>query len=190
MNLENEKNRIAAVIIMGGNEEIELELYPNIAPNTVSNFVALAEEGSYDNLEFMRIEKDFVIQGGSPTNVIECEMAFGIDGEFSENGFDNPIKHVRGVISMARNSDYNSASTQYFIMHGDAPRLDGHYAAFGRVVNGMDVIDRIACASAVTAVSKSGREYHAPVEAEIVKRIIISREGYDKLVPPRRNYMK
>ena len=125
---------------------IELELYPNKAPITVANFEKLVKEGFYDGLTFHRIVKDFMIQGGDPKGDGSGGSDKTIKGEFSQNGFTrNDIKHERGVISMARSSSSNdSASSQFFIMHGDAPYLDGSYAAFGRVTSGMDVVDAIA----------------------------------------------
>lgn len=125
---------------------IELELYPTKAPITVANFEKLVKEGFYDGLTFHRIVKDFMIQGGDPKGDGSGGSDKTIKGEFSQNGFTrNDIKHERGVISMARSSSSNdSASSQFFIMHGDAPYLDGSYAAFGRVTSGMDVVDAIA----------------------------------------------
>lgn len=124
---------------------IELELYPNKAPITVANFEKLVKEGFYDGLTFHRIGKDFMIQGGDPKGDGSGGSDKTIKGEFSQNGFTrNDIKHERGVISMARSSSNDSASSQFFIMHGDAPSLDGSYAAFGRVTSGMDVVDAIA----------------------------------------------
>lgn len=124
---------------------IELELYPNKAPITVANFEKLVKEGFYDGLTFHRIGKNFMIQGGDPKGDGSGGSDKTIKGEFSQNGFTrNDIKHERGVISMARSSSNDSASSQFFIMHGDAPYLDGSYAAFGRVTSGMDVVDAIA----------------------------------------------
>ena len=125
---------------------IELELYPTKAPITVANFEKLVKEGFYDGLTFHRIVKDFMIQGGDPKGDGSGGSDKTIKGEFSQNGFTrNDIKHERGVISMARSSSSNdSASSQFFIMHGDAPYLDGSYAAFGHVTEGMNVVDEIA----------------------------------------------
>ena len=124
--------------------KIELELYPEIAPITVENFTNLVKEGFYDGLTFHRIIPGFMIQGGDPLGNGMGGSEKNIRGEFAMNGFKNDLKHKRGVISMARSYDPNSASSQFFIMHADAPHLDGSYAAFGRVVNGMDVVDEIA----------------------------------------------
>ncbi len=123
---------------------IDLELDAAAAPLTVENFLKLAGEGFYDGLTFHRIIPGFMIQGGCPDGTGMGGPGWHIKGEFSKNGWNNPIKHSRGVISMARATDPNSAGSQFFIMHADAPHLDGSYAAFGRVVNGMDVVDRIA----------------------------------------------
>ena len=122
---------------------IILELYPESAPITVANFVKLAKEGFYDGLTFHRIISGFMIQGGDPNGNGTGGSAEKIKGEFTANGVDNPLKHTRGVISMARSSAYDSASSQFFIMHADATHLDGQYAAFGMVLSGMEVVDAI-----------------------------------------------
>ena len=124
--------------------KIELELYPEHAPKTVANFESLVKEGFYNGLTFHRIIPGFMIQGGDPLGTGMGGSEKKLVGEFRANGFNNPIKHERGVISMARAYDPNSASSQFFIMHKNAPHLDGQYAAFGKVVNGMDVVDEIA----------------------------------------------
>ena len=125
---------------------IKLELDSSAAPITVENFLALAKAGFYDGLIFHRVIKDFMIQGGDPTGSGMGGAEKTIKGEFTKNGVQNPISHVRGVISMARANDPDSASSQFFIVHKDAKYLDGSYAAFGKVVEGMDVVDRIASA--------------------------------------------
>ena len=132
------------IIEMEGGAKIELELYPEAAPITVKNFEKLVSEGFYDGLTFHRIIKGFMIQGGCPQGNGMGGADENIVGEFRANGHDNPIKHTRGVISMARAFDPNSASSQFFIMHEDAPHLDGQYAAFGKVVSGMETVDEIA----------------------------------------------
>ena len=132
------------VIEMENGGKIELELYPETAPKTVANFLKLVGEGFYDGLIFHRVIPGFMIQGGDPLGNGMGGSKENIFGEFEANGFDNPVKHTRGVISMARTSAPNSASSQFFIMHANAPHLDGHYAAFGKVVSGMDVVDEIA----------------------------------------------
>jgi len=138
----NNGEPVMVEITMENGGVIKLELYPDIAPITVENFVSLVEDEFYDGLIFHRIIKGFMIQGGAPREGDPAPK--NIKGEFRLNGVDNTIKHVRGVISMARAQNYNSASSQFFIMHEDAPHLDGQYAAFGRVTEGMDVVDEIA----------------------------------------------
>ena len=137
-------NVIKATITMEDGGEIVLELYPDKAPQSVCNFVSLARKGFYDGLKFHRIIKGFMIQGGDPDGNGTGGPGYCIKGEFKSNGVDNDIKHVRGVISMARSRNYDSAGSQFFIMHADSAGLDGDYAAFGKVVSGMDVVDRIA----------------------------------------------
>lgn len=132
------------IIEMENGGKIELELYPDAAPITVKNFEKLVSEGFYDGLTFHRVIKGFMIQGGDPLGNGMGGADENIKGEFSANGVPNPIKHERGVISMARAFDPNSASSQFFIMHEDAPHLDGQYAAFGKVVSGMETVDEIA----------------------------------------------
>lgn len=133
-----------AIIEMENKDRIEIELYEDIAPVTVANFVKLAEEGFYNGLIFHRVIKDFMIQGGCPYGTGTGGPGYTIKGEFNANGFLNPLKHTRSVISMARAFDPNSAGSQFFIMHKDAPHLDGSYAAFGKVVKGIEVVDKIA----------------------------------------------
>lgn len=131
-------------IEMENGKKIKLELYPKVAPITVANFVKLAKEGFYDGLIFHRVIKGFMIQGGDPTGTGYGGSDEKIKGEFAANGVENTIKHTRGTISMARSANPDSASSQFFIMHMDAPHLDGSYAAFGRVIEGMDTVDEIA----------------------------------------------
>jgi len=123
---------------------IEAELYPDKAPKTVENFLKLIDGGFYDGLIFHRVIEGFMIQGGCPNGTGTGGPGWTIHGEFAKNGFQNPIKHKRGVLSMARSSDPNSAGSQFFIMHADSPHLDGAYAAFGTVTNGIEVVDKIA----------------------------------------------
>lgn len=123
---------------------IKAELYPEKAPNTVNNFIYLIKKGFYDDLTFHRVIKGFMIQGGDPNGNGTGGPRYTIKGEFTANGFKNDLKHTRGVLSMARSRNPNSAGSQFFIMHQDAPHLDGQYAAFGKVVAGMDVVDKIA----------------------------------------------
>ena len=124
---------------------IKLELYPEKAPNTVNNFLSLVKQSFYDGLTFHRVIYNFMIQGGCPKGTGTGGPGYSIKGEFSKNGFvQNDLKHTSGVISMARSADYDSAGSQFFIMHKDAPHLDGLYASFGKVTEGMDVVDKIA----------------------------------------------
>ena len=132
------------IIEMENGKQIKLELYPDKAPQTVENFKKLVQQGFYDGLIFHRVIQGFMIQGGDPEGTGMGGPGYTIKGEFLANGVPNDLRHTRGVISMARASDPNSAGSQFFIMHADAPHLDGQYAAFGRVVEGMDAVDEIA----------------------------------------------
>lgn len=132
-------------IEMENSKKIKLELYPDVAPITAANFEKLVKEGFYDGLIFHRVIEGFMIQGGDPEGTGMGGAKERIKGEFAANGVKNDLKHTRGVISMARSQNPDSASSQFFIMHKDAPHLDGQYAAFGRVVEGMEVVDEIAC---------------------------------------------
>ena len=132
------------VIEMENGKKIKIELDASAAPITVENFEKLVKEGFYDGLKFHRVISGFMIQGGDPKGNGTGGPGYTIKGEFASNGVDNPIKHTRGVISMARAADPDSAGSQFFIMHADADYLDGQYAAFGHVVEGMDVVDEIA----------------------------------------------
>lgn len=125
---------------------IKAELYLDTAPNTVKNFVALVQSGFYDGLIFHRVIPGFMIQGGDPQGTGMGGPGYGIKGEFQLNGFNNPLKHTRGVLSMARSMRPDSAGSQFFIMHADSPHLDGQYAAFGKVTAGLDVVDQVAAA--------------------------------------------
>jgi len=131
-------------IEMATGEKIKIELYPEIAPNTVRNFVSLVKKGFYDGLTFHRIIPGFMIQGGCPEGTGMGNPGYRIKGEFTRNQFPNKLKHSRGVISMARAMNFDSAGSQFFIMHENSPHLDGQYASFGKVIEGMDVVDKIA----------------------------------------------
>ena len=144
---------------------IKVTLYPEYAPLTVDNFIKLAKEGFYNGLTFHRIIKGFMIQGGCPKGNGTGGPGYEIKGEFSANGVNNPLKHTRGVISMARTMDPNSAGSQFFIMHEDAPHLDGQYAAFGKVNEGIEVVDAIA--------SVPTNYYDMPLEKVIIDKITI-----------------
>ena len=138
------KEPIKAEIEMEDGEIIALELDPETAPITVSNFVYLAKKGFYDGLTFHRVIKGFMIQGGDPQGTGTGGPGYTIKGEFSNNGVKNNIKHERGVISMARTNDMNGGGSQFFIMHANTENLNGNYAAFGKVTSGMDIVDKIA----------------------------------------------
>lgn len=131
-------------ITMEDGSVMKAELYPDLAPNTVNNFLSLVEKGFYDGLIFHRVISGFMIQGGDPEGTGMGGPGYSIPGEFDQNGVKNPLKHVRGVLSMARSNHPDSAGSQFFIMHQDAPYLDGAYAAFGKVTQGLEVIDAIA----------------------------------------------
>ena len=131
-------------ITMDSGKVIRLELYPETAPITVENFLGLVKKGFYNGLTFHRIISGFMIQGGDPDGNGMGGPGYSIKGEFKNNGVDNPLKHEKGVISMARSMDPNSAGSQFFIMHEAAPHLDGQYASFGKVIEGLDVVDEIA----------------------------------------------
>ena len=136
------ENPLVAMKIKGYGAII-IELYPNVAPNTVNNFISLTKSGYYDNNTFHRLAKGFVLQGGDPTGTGTGGPGYHIQGEFSANNFKNDLKHTRGIVSMARSSLPNSAGSQFFIMLGTAEHLDGNYAAFGKVVKGMETIEDI-----------------------------------------------
>lgn len=131
-------------ITMENGDVIKAELYPEIAPKTVENFLKLIDEKFFDGIIFHRVIKGFMIQGGDPTGTGMGGSKENIVGEFASNGFKNELAHTRGVLSMARTNMPNSASSQFFIMHQDAPHLDGQYAAFGKVIEGIEVVDKIA----------------------------------------------
>ena len=134
-----------AIITMSDGKTMTAELYPETAPITVDNFVSIVKDDFYDGLIFHRVIEGFMIQGGDPTGTGCGGPGHTIKGEFASNGIKNPLKHTRGVLSMARSSNPNSAGSQFFIMHADAPHLDGQYAAFGKLTDGFDTLDAIAC---------------------------------------------
>lgn len=149
---------------------MKAELYPEIAPNTVGNFLSLVNKGFYDGLKFHRIIKGFVIQGGDPKGDGTGGPGYSIRGEFSSNGFENNLNHTAGVLSMARSSNPDSAGSQFFIMHRDAPHLDGEYAAFGKIIEGFENVDKIAEAKTI-----GGR----PIRNVIIKKITAETFGED-----------
>jgi peptidyl-prolyl cis-trans isomerase B (cyclophilin B) len=130
---------------MENGDVMKAELYPDIAPNTVNNFISLVKKGYYDGLIFHRVIKGFMIQGGCPEGTGMGGPGYSIKGEFANNGFPNTLKHTPGVLSMARSMMPDSAGSQFFIMHKTSPHLDGEYAAFGKVTEGLDIVDKIAC---------------------------------------------
>ena len=136
-------NPVVTITLENG-DVMKAELYPEVAPNTVNNFISLVKKGYYDGLIFHRVIRGFMIQGGCPQGTGMGGPGYSIKGEFSQNGFKNDLKHTEGVLSMARSMMPNSAGSQFFIMHKDAPHLDGAYAAFGKVTEGMDVVNKIA----------------------------------------------
>ena len=155
-----------AVIEMENGKKMTLELYPEKAPITVENFEKLANSGFYDGLIFHRVIDGFMIQGGDPDGTGCGGPGYSIKGEFSSNGIKNDLKHTRGVISMARSMAPDSAGSQFFIMHEDAPHLDGQYAAFGKLTDGFDVLDEIACCRT----DRSDRPY----EEQKMKKVTVS----------------
>ena len=159
---------------MKGGDVFYVELYPDVAPNTVNNFISLVNKGFYDGLCFHRVIEGFMIQGGDPKGNGTGGPGYSIRGEFTKNGFKNNLKHKRGVISMARSMMPNSAGSQFFIMHADAPHLDGQYAAFGQVIDGMDVIDKIAAVNV---------DYNdKPLRDQIIESVTVDTDGeeYDE----------
>ncbi|WP_394231981.1 peptidylprolyl isomerase [Niallia oryzisoli] len=158
-------------ITMENDEKIVLELDPATAPNTVANFISLAEQGFYDGLIFHRVIPDFMIQGGDPEGTGGGGPGYSIKGEFNANGFENNMKHERGVISMARTNEPNSAGSQFFIMTKDSPHLDGEYAAFGKVIEGMETVDKI--------VSVKRDSADKPLEEQKMKSVTVDTKGFD-----------
>lgn len=150
---------------------MKAELYPEIAPNTVNNFISLVNKGFYDGVIFHRVIRGFMIQGGDPQGTGVGGPGYSIKGEFSYNGFANDLKHTKGVLSMARTMEPNSAGSQFFIMHETSPHLDGQYAAFGKVVEGEDIIDKIA-AVATDYMDK-------PLEEQKMKKVTVETFGQD-----------
>ena len=150
---------------------IKAELYPEIAPNTVNNFISLVKKGFYDGLIFHRIISGFMIQGGCPEGTGMGGPGYSIKGEFSQNGFENNLKHTPGVLSMARAMNPDSAGSQFFIMHAAAPHLDGAYAAFGKVIEGQDVVNAIA----ETPTDWSDR----PMETQVIESVTVDTFGVD-----------
>ena len=150
---------------------IKVELYPETAPNTVNNFISLVKKGFYDGTIFHRVIPGFMIQGGDPEGTGMGGPGYSIRGEFAQNGFPNDLKHTPGVLSMARSMHPDSAGSQFFLMHKTSPHLDGAYAAFGKVIEGLDVVDKIA----ETATDYSDR----PLEDQVMKTVTVDTFGVD-----------
>lgn len=156
---------------MENGDVIKAELYPEIAPISVNNFISLVKNGFYDGLIFHRVIRGFMIQGGCPNGTGMGGPGYSIRGEFNSNGFINKLKHEKGVLSMARAAHPNSAGSQFFIMHETSPHLDGSYAAFGKVIEGIEVVDKIA----ETATDYSDR----PLEPQVLKSVTVDTFGVD-----------
>lgn len=158
-------------ITMESGDVIKLELYPEIAPTSVNNFISLVNKKFYDGLIFHRVIRGFMIQGGCPDGNGMGGPGYSIKGEFAQNGFQNTLKHTEGVLSMARSMMPNSAGSQFFIMHKNAPHLDGGYAAFGKVIEGMDVVNKIA---------ETTTDYNdRPLEKQVMKTVTVDTFGVD-----------
>ena len=156
---------------MDNGDVMKAELYPDIAPNTVNNFISLVSKGYYDGLIFHRVISGFMIQGGCPDGTGTGGPGYNIKGEFSQNGFTNDLKHGEGVLSMARAMHPDSAGSQFFIMHKNSPHLDGAYAAFGKIIEGMDVVNKIAA----TDTDYSDRQ----LEEQKMKKVTVETDGVD-----------
>ena len=158
-------------IEMENGDVMKAELYPEIAPNTVNNFISLIKKGYYDGIGFHRVIAGFMIQGGCPEGTGMGGPGYSIKGEFSSNGFKNDLKHTPGVLSMARTMAPNSAGSQFFIMHHNSPHLDGSYAAFGKVIEGLDVVDKIA----TTMTDFRDR----PMKRQVMKKVTVDTQGVE-----------
>lgn len=169
------KENPIVTITMNNDKKIVIELEPSTAPNTVANFISLAKKGFYDGLIFHRVIPDFMIQVGDPSGNGTGGPDYSIEGEFSKNGFKNDLKHERGVISMARSDDPNSAGSQFFIMVKEASHLDGDYAAFGKVIEGMETVDAIAAAERDSA--------DKPLKDQQMKKVEVDTKGFDYPAP-------
>ncbi|MEG0451116.1 MAG: peptidylprolyl isomerase [Lysinibacillus sp.] len=168
------KENPIVTITMKNDEKIVIELEPKTAPNTVANFISLIEDGFYDGLIFHRVVPDFMIQGGDPSGNGSGGPGYAIEGEFSSNGFENNLKHERGVISMARTNVPNSAGSQFFIMVEKSSNLDGDYAAFGKVLEGMETVD------AIVDVERDGEK---PLKDQQMKKVEVDTKGFDYPAP-------
>ena len=162
---------------MENGDIMKAELYPEIAPNTVNNFISLVQNGFYDGLIFHRVIRGFMIQGGCPDGTGMGGPGYTIKGEFSQNGFANDLRHTEGVLSMARAMHPDSAGSQFFIMHKNSPHLDGAYAAFGKITEGMDIVNK----TAETATDYSDR----PLEEQKMKKVTVDTMGVEYPAPER-----
>jgi len=171
MSDESKKNPVVTIEMEDGGI-IRAELYPDIAPNTVNNLISLIKGGFYDGLIFHRVISGFMLQGGCPLGEGFGDPGYSIRGEFAKNGIKNDLKHTRGVLSMARSNAPNSAGSQFFIMHDDSPHLDGSYAGFGRVIEGLDVVDAIAAV-------KTDRRSDRPDVEQKMKKVTVDTFGVD-----------
>ncbi len=166
---ENEESPIVTMEMENGGI-VTMELYPQIAPNTVNNFISLINDGFYDGLIFHRVVPGFVVQGGDPEGTGMGGPGYSIKGEFEANGHDNKLRHHRGVVSMARAQDYDSAGSQFFIMESDSLQLDGEYAGFGQVIEGMEVIDEM------TELSRDKND--KPLDPPVIKKMTVDLDSY------------
>ena len=176
-----EKNPIVTIEMNNG-DVMKAELYPEVAPNTVNNFISLVNRGYYDGIIFHRVIRGFMIQGGDPEGTGIGGPGYSIKGEFTQNGFKNDLKHEPGVLSMARTMMPNSAGSQFFIMHQTSPHLDGQYAAFGKVIEGIEVVNKIA--------DVATDRMDKPLEPQVMKKVTVETFGVDYPEPKKHNYWK
>lgn len=173
-------NNPVVTIVMENNKVIKIELYPQIAPNTVNNFISLIDKGYYDGIIFHRVIPQFMVQGGDPEGTGVGGPGYNIKGEFTANNFENQLSHNRGVISMARRRDsYDSAGSQFFIMVEDIPSLDGEYASFGKVIEGMEAVDEI--------VNVERDVNHKPLKDIVMKKVTVDKKGVTYKEPQKLN---
>ena len=175
MNEFSKETNPVVTIEMETGEAMKLELYPTVAPESVNNFISLVQDGFYNGLIFHRVIRGFMIQGGDPNGTGMGGPGYSIKGEFAANGVKNPLKHTRGVISFARSTMPNSAGSQFFIMHKDSPRLDGQYAAFGHIIEGIEVVDMIA--------ESECNHQDKPVVEKKIKSVTVDTLGVDYPAP-------
>ena len=173
--MENKRNPIVTFKMKGRETLVKAELYPETAPNTVNNFISLIQKGFYNNLIFHRVIPGFMIQGGDPEGSGTGGPGYQIKGEFSRNGFPNSLKHSSGILSMARSNHPDSAGSQFFIMVENAPHLDGQYASFGKVTEGMEVVDSI--------VGSARGHNDKPKEDQVMETVTVDLNGYEYTEP-------